>query len=59
MCELDEGNDDGLRAARGITLAVGLSVVFWSLVVGSVLLVRGCHGVPSGHSRPALVSEAA
>ncbi|ATS92267.1 hypothetical protein [Stenotrophomonas phage DLP4] len=58
MCELDEGGDD-LRAARGITLALGLSVLFWGLVVGSVLLARGCHGVPSGHSRPAAASEVA
>ncbi|UIS24803.1 hypothetical protein AXL1_53 [Stenotrophomonas phage vB_SmaS-AXL_1] len=58
MCELDEGGDD-LRAARGIALAVGLSILFWSLVVGSVVLARGCHGVPSGHSRPAAALEAA
>lgn len=39
MCELDEGNDDGLWVVRGIILVVGLSVVFWVVVVGLVVFV--------------------
>ena len=49
-----EGDDDGLGCARGLMWAVPLGILLWAAVVGSILLVRGCHEratVESGRSQ--------
>ena len=49
-----EGDDDGLGCARGLMRAVPLGILLWTVVAGSILLVRGCHGrasVESGRSQ--------
>lgn len=38
-----EGDDDGLGCARGLMRAVPLGLLLRTAVVGSILLVRGCH----------------
>lgn len=51
--------DDGLNAARGIMLAVGISLVFWAAVIGAYCLGRSAPDVPSERSRSAQGSEVA
>lgn len=51
--------DDGLNAARGILLAVGLSLVFWAAVIGAYCLGRSVPDAPPEHSRSAQASEVA
>ena len=49
-----EGDDDGLGCARGLMWAVPLGILLWAAVVGSIVLVRGCHEratVESGRSQ--------
>jgi hypothetical protein len=53
MCD-QEGEDDGLGCVRGLMWAVPLGVLLWAAVVGSIVLVRGCHEratVESGRSQ--------
>lgn len=53
MCD-QEGEDDGLGCVRGLTWAVPLGILLWAAVVGSIVLVRGCHEratVESGRSQ--------
>ena len=53
MCD-QEGEDDGLGCARGLMWAVPLGILLWAVVVGSIVLVRGCHEramVESGRSQ--------
>ena len=53
MCD-QEGKDDGLGGGRGLMWAVPLGILLWAAVVGSIVLVRGCHEratVESGHSQ--------
>ena len=50
----DEGDEDGLGCARGLMWAVPLGILLWAGLIGSVVLVRGCHGrasVESGRSQ--------
>lgn len=50
----DEGDEDGLGCARGLMWAVPLGILLWAVLIGSVVLVRGCHGrasVESGRSQ--------
>lgn len=51
--------DDGLNAARGILLAVGISLVFWAAVVGAYCLGRSAPDVPQASPRSVGSSEAA
>ena len=49
-----EWDDDGLGCARGLMWAVPLGILLWAAVVGSIVLVRGCHEratVESGRSQ--------
>ncbi len=49
-----EEDQDGLGAARGVVNGLGLSLLLWAAVLGSIALVRGCHGhapVESGRSQ--------
>lgn len=56
----DEEEDGGdLRAAKGILLAVGLSLALWAVVIGAIVLARGCQDARSGSPGPAAASEAA
>lgn len=53
MCD-QEGEDDGLGCVRGLMWAVPLGILLWAAVVGSIVLVRGCHEratVESGRSQ--------
>lgn len=53
MCD-QGGDDDGLGCARGLMWAVPLGILLWAAVVGSIVLVRGCHErapVESGRSQ--------
>lgn len=56
MCD-QEGDDDGLGCARGLMRAVPLGLLLWIAVVGSILLVRGCHGRASVESGRTQVVE--
>lgn len=50
----DEGDEDGLGCARGLMWAVPLGILLWAVLIGSVVLVRGCHeraSVESGRSQ--------
>lgn len=49
--------DDGLDAARGILLAVGLSLVFWAVVIGAYCLGRSAPDAPHGSPRSVEASE--
>ena len=40
----DEGDEDGLGCARGLMWAVPLGILLWAVLIGSIALVRGCHG---------------
>ena len=40
----DEGDEDGLGCARGLMWAVPLGILLWVVLIGSIALVRGCHG---------------
>jgi hypothetical protein len=54
----DEGDEDGLGCARGLMWAVPLGILLWAVLIGSIALVRGCHGralVESGRSQAAEV----
>lgn len=55
----DRERDDGLDAARGILLALGISLVFWAAVVGAYCLGRSGPDAPQASPRPAQASEAA
>lgn len=50
MREDQEEYDDGLNAARGILLALGVSLVFWAMVIGAYCLGRAAPDVP--HDSP-------
>jgi len=39
----DEGDEDGLGCARGLMWAVPLGILLWAVLIGSVVLVHGCH----------------
>lgn len=50
----DEGDEDGLGCARGLMWAVPLGILLWAVLIGSVVLVHGCHeraSVESGRSQ--------
>ena len=50
----DEGDEDGLGCARGLMWAGPLGILLWAVLIGSVVLVRGCHeraSVESGRSQ--------
>ena len=50
----DEGDEDGLGCARGLMWVVPLGILLWVVLIGSIALVRGCHGrasVESGRSQ--------
>ena len=50
----DEGDEDGLGCARGLMWAVPPGILLWVVLIGSIALVRGCHGrasVESGRSQ--------
>lgn len=50
----DEGDEDGLGCARGLMRAVPLGILLWAVLIGSVVLVRGCYeraSVESGRSQ--------
>lgn len=49
--------DDGLNAARGILLAVVLSLVFWAAVVGAYCLGRSAPDAPRGSPGSVEASE--
>lgn len=50
----DESDEDGLGCARGLMWAIPLGILLWAVLIGSIALVRGCHGhasVESGRSQ--------
>ena len=49
-----EEHEDGLGAARGVVNGQGLSLLLWAAILGSITLVRSCHGrvsVESGRTQ--------
>lgn len=58
MREDQEEYDDGLNAARGILLALGVSLVFWAVVIGAYCLGRAAPDVPHDSPRSVQVVEA-
>lgn len=57
MREDQEKYDDGLNAARGILLALGISLVFWAVVIGAYCLGRAAPDVPHDSPRSVQVVE--
>lgn len=53
----DQENDDGLNAARGILLALGIGLVFWAVVIGAYCLGRAAPDVPHDSPRPVQAVE--
>lgn len=58
MRENQEKYDDGLNAARGILLALGISLVFWAVVIGVYCLSRVVPNAPHDSPRSVQVVEA-
>ena len=56
MCD-QEGEDDGLGCVRGLMWAVPLGILLWAAVVGSIVLVRGCHERATVESRRSQADE--
>lgn len=54
---LDDQKDDGLNAARGILLALGISLVFWAAVIGAYCVGRSAPDEPQASPRPAQIAE--
>lgn len=53
----DRENDDGLDAARGILLALGLSMLLWAAVIGAYCLGRSAPDAPQASPGSGQVSE--
>lgn len=53
----DREVDDGLNAARGILLALGISLVFWAVVIGAYCLGRSAPDAPSDSPRSVQAAE--
>jgi hypothetical protein len=54
MLDVEEEDQDGLGAARGVVNGLGLSLLLWVAILGSIALVHGCHeraSVKSGRSQ--------
>lgn len=56
MCD-QEVEDDGLGCVRGLMWAVPLGILLWAAVVGSIVLVHGCHERATVESRRSQVVE--